>query len=376
MRIFIISRGIPTRKYPGNGIFEYSQAKALAQLGHEIHYIVLDMRSIRRIRRFGYWDEEKDGIYIHKVDMPCGNLPIRDWWSIIELKKIGNRCINKYGRPALVHAHFTDEGYYSVKVFKKLDIPVVVTEHSSEINCDYIYTKRLFRIAKYAYEKADMLIAVGTRLADRIRGNFGVVTRVVPNVVDTFGEKKESGRNVNYEFLCVANLIKLKRINLLLECFAKVSEKHEDARLTIVGDGEERKNLIVEANKLGISDKVLFTGMLTHEEVLKCYAKANCFVLPSSSETFGVAYVEAISMQVPVIATKCGGPEDFVNAENGILIDVDSSQELYEAMELFISHRVNFDMKKQAEIIRRTYSPIGVAEQLTNLYKEICFDND
>ncbi len=376
MRIFIVSRGIPTNKYPGNGIFEYSQAKALAKMGHEIHYIALDMRSIRRIRHLGYLDEERDGIHIHRVDMPCGNLPIRDQWSIKELRKVGKNCINKYGRPDLVHAHFTDEGFYSVKVFKQLGIPVVITEHSSDINSDYIFTKRICRIAKYAYENTDMLLAVGTKLASRIRNNFGVVARVVPNVVDTLGRKGERKRTYSYEFLCVANLIKLKRINLLLECFAEISQKYEDARLTIVGDGKEKKSLIAEASKLGISDKVSFTGMLTHEEVLKCYAKADCFVLPSSSETFGVAYVEAISMQVPVIATRCGGPEDFVNAENGMLIDVDNSKALYEAMELFISRKLKLDMKKQSEIVRQTYSPAGVAEQLTKMYKEICCDND
>lgn len=82
------------------------------------------------------------------------------------------------------------------------------------------------------------------------------------------------------------------------------------------------------------------------KKIAEQLSKSDCFVLASQSETFGVAYIEALAMGVPVIATKCGGPEGFVNENNGIMIDVDSESQLIEAMKYMYNNSDKYDREE------------------------------
>lgn len=86
-----------------------------------------------------------------------------------------------------------------------------------------------------------------------------------------------------------------------------------------IGDGHLRSVLMEYVWKHDLHDIVMFHGILSPMEIVKVYEECDCFVLPSAGETFGVVYVEAMAAGLPVIATRCGGPEDFVNEDNGIL---------------------------------------------------------
>jgi L-malate glycosyltransferase len=99
--------------------------------------------------------------------------------------------------------------------------------------------------------------------------------------------------------------------------------------------------------------------------------ESDCFVLPSKSETFGVAYMEALACGVPVIATKCGGPEVFVNKSNGLLIPVNDVDTLAVAMKYMYKNITLFDKKKIAKDIKSKFSPEVVANQLLRIYKKI-----
>ena len=109
----------------------------------------------------------------------------------------------------------------------------------------------------------------------------------------------------------------------LLHAFAAL---HGEPRLIIFGDGPESGALRALCAELGLYSRVSFRGHCPREELAEAYAAADCFVLASRSETFGVAYIEAMAAGLPVIATRCGGPEDFVTEENGILIPVDDEE--------------------------------------------------
>ena len=75
MKIFIVSRGYPSDKYVTNGIFEFDQARALAKAGHQVVFLAVDLRSIRRKRKFGRESFEKDGVLVEAVNVPCGKIP-------------------------------------------------------------------------------------------------------------------------------------------------------------------------------------------------------------------------------------------------------------------------------------------------------------
>ena len=113
MNILIIARGYPTEKYNLNGLFEFDQAKALAKIGHKVFFLCLDIRSIRRIRRFGTFEIEKDGVLIHNTSFPCGRVPcqIQEWLCRTLLRREYPRFIKKHGTPDVIHAHFLEYGY-------------------------------------------------------------------------------------------------------------------------------------------------------------------------------------------------------------------------------------------------------------------------
>ena len=119
-----------------------------------------------------------------------------------------------------------------------------------------------------------------------------------------------------------------------------------------------------------ISEKVRFRGLRNRMEIAREYRNSDAFVLPSRLETFGVVYIEAMAAGLPVIATRCGGPEDFVTPETGILIDVDDGAALTAAMKRMAADRAHYDSAKIAAYARQSFSPERVATHLTEIYQQ------
>ena len=127
--------------------------------------------------------------------------------------------------------------------------------------------------------------------------------------------------------------------------------------------------LTFEENSL--NNCVSMRGRLNREGISECFSRADCFVLPSESETFGVAFIEAMSAGLPVIATKCGGPEDYVSESNGYLIENGDGEQLLDAMERAYRREDRFDSERIREYAEKSFSPSGIAEKLTAYYQGI-----
>ncbi|NLA43428.1 glycosyltransferase, partial [Candidatus Saccharibacteria bacterium] len=136
MRVFIVARGYPTDKYKMNGIFEFDQAKALARAGVDVVYAAVDVRSLRRWRKWGLDKKTIEGVRVYAVNIPCGRVPKRllRLISVITLRRLFSRIVKKYGRPDIVHSHFINQGYFTVSALKKEGVPIVHTEHYSGMN--------------------------------------------------------------------------------------------------------------------------------------------------------------------------------------------------------------------------------------------------
>lgn len=98
------------------------------------------------------------------------------------------------------------------------------------------------------------------------------------------------------------------------------------------------------------------------------FSSAQAFVLASRLETFGVVYIEAMAAGLPVIATACGGPEDFVTEQVGILVPVGNVKALTEAMEQMVMHSGSYDRAEIARYAAKKFAPATIAEQLTSIY--------
>ena len=113
MLTFILSRGIPTEQYPTNGVFEFDQAGALQEAGCQVVVLALDLRSARRVRRWGFQSFTRNGVAVRVLSVPLGNLPKKIFYPIGSwaLQKLYARAVKEFGKPDVLHAHFTDYGY-------------------------------------------------------------------------------------------------------------------------------------------------------------------------------------------------------------------------------------------------------------------------
>lgn len=372
MRIAILSSGIPTIQYPLNGVFAFDQAKALAAAGVDVSFLSVDLRSIRKRRKWGFSSGVKDGIKWYNASVPVG--PI---WIIHKLitKRIVialyKKTFKNEQKPDLLHAHFASS--YAYFLGKEYGIPYVITEHSSGINCDVLSEDVKSSITKY-YKGAERVLAVSHALSKRIECHTGVKSLVVPNIVDVslFSLVERVGHQ-GFRMATTSNLISLKRTINILKVLPEIISMNKNIHLDIIGDGELKQELMNFVNDNKLDDFVTFHGLLSRQQIAKVYEKADCFVLPSITETFGVAYVEAMAVGLPVIATRCGGPEDFVNERNGIMIDVDDLSQLKDAIVQMIHHSGDFNSVAIKSNVVEKFSPSKVAERLISIYKEIIF---
>lgn len=372
MYILIVARNFPKENEPLQGIFEFDQAKALQNYGHKIVYLSLDLRSIRRKRKLGIYWTEVDEIKIFNISFPLGRIPFGFRYKIgkIALRVYFKEILKKYGKPDIIHAHFTAIGLMASILQEKYNIPIVLTEHSSHINKQHL-NRHVLNMALKAYSKANRLISVSTALRNVIFKHFNLESDIIHNIVDTsefsFIEK---GKSDLISFLSVGSLNYNKGFDLLIEAFSK-ADFNKNIHLNIIGEGPEYKNLQQQIDKLELNDQIKLLGFSNRTSIFKLMKKSDVFVLASRSETFGVVYIEAMLSGLPVIAAASGGPEDFITPENGITVPVDDVIALRDALIKTHNEIHKYDRKNISESCRKKFSPEIIASQLTRVYIEV-----
>jgi N-acetyl-alpha-D-glucosaminyl L-malate synthase BshA len=212
----------------------------------------------------------------------------------------------------------------------KRDIRVVTTLHGTDITI--VGQDPSFRpITKFSIEKSDGLTAVSRYLQTETLTTFGCTAcriEVIPNFVDpevydrsrypsVFTEQVDAGKRV---LMHISNFRAVKRVTDVVKIFAEV-ERQVPAVLMMVGDGPDRVEAEAEARALDLQDKVFFLGKI--DAVAPLLAGADLFLLPSSTESFGLSALEALASGVPVIGSKAGGlPEVVRDGETGFLCPV------------------------------------------------------
>lgn len=165
--------------------------------------------------------------------------------------------------------------------------------------------------------------------------------------------------------------LRKKGIDLLLDAFMDVKDVYPNVKLIIGGGGEGSEVLhqwIIERN---LEKNVILLGALSRMETAEQMKLCNAFVLPSRYETFGVVYAEALACGKPVIGTRTGGPDSFVNDSNGILVDVGNTKQLSDAMIYMIKNFHLYDAESIRQGIVEQFSMAAISRQLMKVYKDI-----
>lgn len=379
MYVLMIARGCPSAKYKMNGIFEFDQARILQEAGIRVVYAAVDTRSLRRWRRIGLERNILQGIPCYILNIPLGRVPhgLRTKIRVFGLKKLFRIIQEEQGRPEVIHAHFIGNGYISGLAFQKEGIPLVLTEHFRGMNQKTL-SEHYWTLGQLTYPRMDRVLAVSSALAHNIRQIFGVPVQVVPNAVDVsrfsqFSDQREENKDKtdSFRFVSAGGLTAIKRMDLLIRSFHSAFSRSPNITLTIFGEGPMRKVLEEEIRKLELEQMVFLKGLVSRGELAREYAKSDAFVLASESETFGLAYAEAMAAGLPVIATESGGPEQFVNKTNGIMVPVNEEQELTRAFLEMRDRAAGFDRVAITSSIQENYSPERLAERLRKIYLEL-----
>lgn len=372
LKILVCARGYNSVSENRIGNFELDQAKALKAAGCDVRIASLDLRSFKRIRPFGAKLFRNSSMHCVTVNSFSSFLPgmLPEKLGAKAARTALRWICNDGWKPDVIHSHFTEISSCFAGAVGDIDAKFVVTEHSSMMNTETPDAKNLAQ-AKKAYFSADKVIAVSSALAKNIKASTGVQPIVIGNVVDTdiFSCISKGSGQDTFRFVSCGNLVDVKNFELLFTAFSKIH--NTNAQLTVFGDGVKKQELVKLCLDLGIADKVFFKGHQPREVIAKEYAQSDAFVLASRSETFGVAFAEAMCAGLPVIATKCGGPQDFISEQNGLLCENGDVDSLVKAMDRMMFTAISYDRKRIHTFCVQNYSPKGVAQKLISFYGTI-----
>ena len=378
MKILFIARGFPSQDDPMNGNYEAEQARAMAKYGHEVFYLALPKwKSIIHVPKPELISFEVDGV---KVFQATGcSLPyiphfphlnsVKEWAKSVYIERFYLKIVAAFGKPDLVHVHTLYVSACCMSLKRKYRIPIVTTEHWSGINQDAKPSCAIQKQGQKVYKQADAVISVSQALANRIYNHWSVNSYVIHNLVDSrFWTPIESlRRREGFRFIAVGRLVAIKRYDLLIRSFVN-ARLPESAELFIVGSGEEMDSLNGLIRNLNAGNRVYLLGLKNKDEVAKLLSESHCFVCTSISETFGIALIEAMSKGLPVISVPCGGPEEFVTQETGLLTKDDKQESISEAMEVMVKSYQKYNADKIKNYCYTQFSEDAIASQIDRIY--------
>ena len=311
--------------FGGSGVVATELGKALSQKGHEIHFITYSQPV-----RLGSF---RENIYYHEVAV--SNYPLFEYQpyeTILASKMVD---VVKYEKLDILHVHYAiphaSAAFMAQQILEAqgIRIPFVTTLHGTDITL--VGKDPSFEpVISFCINKSDAVTAVSESLKSDTYTNFHTVRdiKVIPNFIDSKEElsevsleKRRRYAQDDEKILChISNFRKVKRVEDVLSVFAKVVEE-VPAKLIFVGDGPERYNLERLCRELSLCNKVIFIGKVSDtSHVLEI---SDLFVLPSETESFGLAALEAMAVGVPVISSNTGGiPEVNIHGFSGYLSNV------------------------------------------------------
>ncbi len=378
MNILIIPSWYATNSNPTNGSFFREQAMALKEAGHNVIVAFVEVRLASR-DLFSEKVDIKDDNGIKTYRIIQGKIPkTGNIGTAIAFRRGLIKIIkNLYNRENIdiVHLHSCIwGGIGAVSASRKLNIPLVITEHSSYYSR---YRVKMIEklILRYSFKSANKVISVSNSLREII-SKYKSNIEVIPNMVDCdkvlsiINKKNNLGEEGQFTFLSLCYLKKNKGVDILIRAFSTYF-RGKEVKLIIAGDGPERESLENLSKELGILEQVEFKGALNRDEVYKVMSNCNIFVLPSKFETFGVVLIEALANGKPVISTRNGGANDIVTDENGILVDIDDIEGLGKAM---VDLKLDYNKYNEEEIRNsciNKYSKKIITRQLEKVYSEL-----
>jgi glycosyltransferase involved in cell wall biosynthesis len=286
--------------------------------------------------------------------------------ALKELKKVNFN-------PQIIHCHVAGRNLWLAQKYFK-EVPIVLSEHWS----GYLtgeFKNQPFYIKHYLLNKINkcqLAISVSSHLTRAlVDSGFKLKINEIANVIEV-KEKVSIGNSPEMNFFVVADLEDhLKNISGILKAFQSIKNNYPLLKLHVVGDGKDLSLLKDLTNSLEINDMVSFLGRKVQIEIQELLIQADCVIVNSNFETFSMITLESVLTGCPVIATKCGGPEQFVNQMNGLLIEKNNCIELANAIEYMYLNKENYLPEKVRASVENKYTKNYIRKELNSSYNSI-----
>lgn len=360
--------------FGGSGVVATELGKALAKKGHKVHFITYSQPS-----RLDFLNEN---LYYHEVDFRSYPLFEYPPYELALASKMVSVVKNEH--LDLLHVHYAiphaSAAYMAKQILRTqgIYIPVITTLHGTDITLvgrDSSYEP----VVTFSINESEGVTAVSEDLKRETFEHFKITNdiQVIPNFIDLEKFKKQKKDHFkkaicpNGESLIVhtSNFRKVKRIDDVVKIFNNI-HKEIPSKLLMIGDGPERSVAESECRELGLGDAVRFLGKL--EAVEEVLSVADLFLMPSEKESFGLAALEAMACEVPVISTNTGGlPELNVQGVTGFMSNVGDVEDMTRKA-LFILDKNNLPRFKENALKRaQEFDITRVMPLYENFYKEV-----
>ena len=367
MKIAILVFNFPPKWLGGTEIATYNIAKHLSKRGHEVHVLTTLDKSLPR-------ESKVEGFYVHRIKIPLKIPTI----PILQSLLLGIKFTSVVSQinPDIIHLQGISATW--IPFAKKFKKKYVVWGRGSDIYTSWTLKKVTSSIV---IKNAGRVLALTQDMKNEMQkiynsDDLGVI--VIPNGIDLKRFENLPRKNIRESLgiegnekivLFVGTLKPVKGVSYLIEAMNVVNNK---AKLLLVGDGGERRNLETFVKKSDLQKYVNFVGKIPNDKVPEYMAASDVFVLPSLSEGFPVVVVEAMASGLPIIATDVGGLSEIVkDGENGFLVEPKNTNEIAEKILSLLEadmlrERISENNREKA----REYGWVNIIEKLEKIYYE------
>ena len=361
--------------FGGSGVVATELGLELARRGHEIHFITYSQPVRLALLN--------PNVHYHEVNVPEYPLFHYQPYELALSSKLVDMV--KLYKIDLLHVHYAIPhayaGYMAKQMLKAegIKIPMVTTLHGTDITL--VGNHPFYKPAvSFSINKSDVVTSVSQNLKDETYKLFNIKREihVIPNFIEMDKIKIDSTiachrsvmANANEKIIThISNFRKVKRIPDIIEIFYKIQQQIP-SKLMMVGDGPEKEVAENLCQKLGISDKVIFFG--NSNEIDKILSYTDLFPLPSETESFGLAALEAMAWGVPVISSNSGGlPEVNFEGVSGYLSDVGNTDEMAQnAIKILKDNTILAKFKENALAVAKQFDIKNIVPLYEEVYKE------
>ncbi|WP_027419381.1 N-acetyl-alpha-D-glucosaminyl L-malate synthase BshA [Crocinitomix catalasitica] len=368
--------------FGGSGIVATELGKALAEKGHEVHFISYN-HPVKL-------DHFLPNIRYHEV-RPF-NYPLFDYqpYELALTSKLVD--VTRYENLDILHCHYAiphaSAAYFAQQILKthQIDIPYITTLHGTDITL--VGKQPSFEpVITFSINKSDAVSVVSESLKQDTYRHFKIERdiEVIPNFIqhthysnvateDDKARRKSIAPNGEFVISHVSNFRKVKRIEDVVQIFHRIRKK-VPAKLILAGDGPERYKIEQLCQELGVCGDVDMMGSV--QSANEIYSISDLFILPSQTESFGLAALEALASGVPVISSNSGGlPEVNKNGYSGYLSNVGDVDEMAKnALSILKDTETLARFKKQAYEHSKNFSLASVLPMYEELYERLVTKN-